>query len=420
MTSRRILITGLSTHWGGRLAQALEGDPAVEALIGVDRTPPKVELQRTEFVRVHDSHSLIGRIVEAAEIDTVVDTRMVVDSIVTTPRLAHENNVTGTTNVLAACSGAGNPVRKLVFKSSAHYYGAERADPAFFTEAMERTEPARTLIERDVVEADGAVRDFASKHPDVTVTVLRFADAIGPSMRTSLSHLFGLPGVPAILGFDPRLQFIHEDDLAGCLEHAVRNDLPGVYNTAADGVLVLSEVADLLSKPLAPVLPPWGTSLGAGVLRRLGIRLAPETLGLLRYGRGVDNRAFKATGYRYRYTSRETVIKLREHQRTAAIVGGNQEAYRYERDLEEFLRRSPSVRPSARDAAPANLAPGEHRGNAVANARYDDLGADELIALLPSLEAVALAELAAHEREHAARPEVLRAIASLQGSEGSG
>ena len=83
---QRILITGLSTYWGGRLAQALERDPAVEAIIGVDRRPPKVELDRTEFVHVADSHSLIRRIVEAAEIDTVVDTRLVVDSIVTTPR----------------------------------------------------------------------------------------------------------------------------------------------------------------------------------------------------------------------------------------------------------------------------------------------------------------------------------------------
>ena len=58
-------------------------DPAVEAIIGVDRRPPKVELHRTEYVRVTDSHSLIRRIVEAAEIDTVVDTRLVVDSIVT-------------------------------------------------------------------------------------------------------------------------------------------------------------------------------------------------------------------------------------------------------------------------------------------------------------------------------------------------
>jgi UDP-glucose 4-epimerase len=417
MTSKRILITGLSTHWGGRLAQALEGDPAIEAIIGVDRRPPKVELQRTEFARVHDSHSLIGRIVEAAEIDTVVDTRMVVDSIVTTPRLAHENNVTGTTNVLAACSGAGNPVRKLVFKSGAHYYGAEREDPSFFTEDMERAQPPRTPIERDVVDADGAVRDFAAKNQHVTVTVLRFADGVGSSLRTSLSHLLGLPAIPAILGFDPRLQFIHEDDLAACLEHAVRHDIPGVYNAAADGVLVLSEIADLLGKPLAPVLPPWGTGFAAGVLRRARVRVAPETLGPLRYGRGLDNRALKTTGYRYRYTSREAVIKLREHQRVARVVGGGQDAYHYEGDLEEFLRRSPSVRPNARRAAPANLAPGERRETPASDVRYDDLGADELIALLPSLEAAALEELAAHEREHAARPDVLRAIAGLQGWE---
>ncbi|HEV2819461.1 MAG TPA: NAD-dependent epimerase/dehydratase family protein, partial [Solirubrobacteraceae bacterium] len=102
MTSRRVLITGLSTYWGGRLAQGLEADPRFAAIIGVDKTPPKVELQRTEFVRVVDRHSLIRRIVEAAEIDTVVDTRLVVDSIVTAPRLAHENNVIGTMNILAA------------------------------------------------------------------------------------------------------------------------------------------------------------------------------------------------------------------------------------------------------------------------------------------------------------------------------
>ena len=154
MPSRRILLTGLSTFWGGRLAQCLERDADVETIIGVDRTPPKVALERTEFVRVADSHSLIRRIVDAAEIDTVVDTRLVVDSIVTTPRLAHENNVIGTMNVLAACNGPDSPVRKVVFKSSAHYYGCEQDDPAFFTEEMTRRHAPRTSLERDIVEAD--------------------------------------------------------------------------------------------------------------------------------------------------------------------------------------------------------------------------------------------------------------------------
>ena len=220
-----------------------------------------------------DSHSLIRRIVEAAEIDTVVDTRLVVDSIVTSPRLAHENNVMGTMNVLAACGGEGNPVRKVVFKSSSHYYGAEQDDPAFFTEAMDRPHDPRTPIERDIVDAERAVREFALRHPHVTVTVLRFANGLGPGLRTSLSQLFGLPAVPGILGFDPRFQFIHEDDLAGCLEHAVRHDIEGVYNGAADGVLVLSEVAGLLGKSLAPVLPPVGTSLAASALRRAGLHI---------------------------------------------------------------------------------------------------------------------------------------------------
>ena len=63
-------------------------------------------------------------------------------------------------------------------------------------------------------------------------------------------------------------------------------------------------------------------------------------------------------------------MKLREHQRLAAIVGDSQEAYRYERDLEEFLRRSPSVRPNARqpEPAPTNLAPGQRRGASPARA----------------------------------------------------
>ena len=30
----RVLITGLSTYWGGRLAQALERDPDVEVIVG--------------------------------------------------------------------------------------------------------------------------------------------------------------------------------------------------------------------------------------------------------------------------------------------------------------------------------------------------------------------------------------------------
>ena len=269
-------------------------------MIGVDNEEPKVELERTEYVKVGAQHALLRRVVEAAEIDTVVDTRLVVDSTTTTSAKAHENNIIGTMNILAACSGADSPVRKVVFKSSAHYYGCEQDDPAFFDESMGRPHPPRTPIERDIVEAEASLNEFAEKNPDVAVSILRFANVLGPDVRTSHIGLFSLPAVPMILGFDPRYQFVHEDDVVHALEHAVKQQLPGIYNVAGDGVLALSEVAGLLGKPYAPVLPFWGTGLAASALRRVGVNIPPEALNQLRFGRGLDNRRYKASRLRLR------------------------------------------------------------------------------------------------------------------------
>jgi len=344
MKARRILVTGLSTLWGGRLAQKLEGDKGVETIIGVSPEDPTCELQRTEYVRVGLDHRLLRRIVHAAEIDTVIDTRLVVDSAYASPREAHEANAIGTMNILAACGGPDSPVRKVVFKSSAHYYGCERDDPAFFTESMRRPHPPRTRLESDIVEADDAVREFARRNPEVTVTILRFSNSLGPGLRTSHTRLFSLPAIPCILGFDPRYQFIHEDDLTDVLAFAASEDLPGVYNAAADGVLVLSEVASLLGRPPAPILPPWGSGLAAAALRPLGLRVPDEVLNQLRYGRGLDNRKLKSAGYTYGFTTRETVVKHAEAMRVRALTEGRDEPYRYEREVEDFLRYSPSVK----------------------------------------------------------------------------
>jgi UDP-glucose 4-epimerase len=479
--SRRILVTGLSTYWGGRLAQALEAFDEVEAVIGVDNEEPQVELERTEYVKVGTQHALLRRVVEAAEVDTVVDTRLVVDSATTTPAKAHENNVIGTMNILAACSGAGSPVRKVVFKSSAHFYGCEQDDPAFFDETMPRSHPPRTNIERDVVDAEASLGEFAEKNPDVAVTVLRFANVLGPSVRTSHIGLLSLPAVPMILGFDPRYQFVHEDDVVHALEHAVRRETRGAFNVAGDGVLALSEVAGLLGKPYAPLLPPWGTGLAASALRRLGIRIPPEAMNQLRFGRGVDNRRFKAAGFHYQHTSRETVLKLGEHLRLNPVVRGAREPYRYEREVEEFLRWSPHVRaardpagellqrpdPAERDRRQAEVAAEAHAARREASEaveraaraeravealersraeerrapkrapappkpapaaprmpvapveHYDDLAAEEVIALLGSLEPGDLAVLRDHERDHARRAGVLAAIDSVLARSGA-
>jgi UDP-glucose 4-epimerase len=118
-------------------------------------------------------------------------------------------------------------------------------------------------------------------------------------------------------------------------------------------VLVLSEIASLLGKPLAPIIPPFGAGLAMRALRPLGVNVPPEMLAQLRFGRGVDNRKLKAAGAPLRHTTRETVQAFAEHLRVAAVKGDGAAPYRYEREVEEFLRYSPSVR--RENDAPAKL-----------------------------------------------------------------
>jgi UDP-glucose 4-epimerase len=325
----------------------LETDPEIETIVGVSPEDPTLALERTEFVRVGTQHPLLRRIVHAARIDTVVDARLVVDSRTAPARTAHEQNVIGTMNILAACGGPDSPVRKVVFKSSAHYYGCERDDPSFFTEDMRRPHPPATRLESDIVEADDAVQGFASRNPGVTVTTLRFCNGLGPDLRTSHTALLSLPAVPGILGFDPRYQFIHEDDIVGALAHAVTHELPGIHNAAPDGVLALSEVASLLGKRYLPLLPPWGTGPAAAALGFARLRFPDEVRRQLRYGRGLDNRKLKQSGFRFCLTSRETVQAFAEALRLAPLRESAGAPYRYEREVEEFLRWSPSVRRGA-------------------------------------------------------------------------
>src|SRR4029077_17508756 len=167
----RALVTGLSTYWGGRVAQALEQRPDVGGVVGVDTREPPPPLARTEFVRTDSSHSILSRIVRATQVDTIVHTHLVVDSTRTSSRTLHEINVIGTMNLLAAAGAPSSPVRKVVLKSSGLVYGANFQDPNQFREEMSRTRPARTAVERSLLDAEAFLRDFADDNPHIAVTL---------------------------------------------------------------------------------------------------------------------------------------------------------------------------------------------------------------------------------------------------------
>jgi UDP-glucose 4-epimerase len=339
---RRILVTGLGTYWGSRIAQHLEGNPRVELVVGVDTRDPRLPLEKTEFVRADSSYSILQRIVRATQVDTILHTHLLVDSAANSGRALHEVNVIGTMNLLAAAGAAGSSVRKVVVKSSTLVYGSNFADPFFFREDMARTRPPRTSLERSLLEVAAVVRDFADDNPHVVVTKLRFANVLGPNCETAFGRLLRRPVVPEVAGFDPRVQFVHEDDVADALAHATLHDAPGVFNVAGEGVLPWSEVAAIVGKRRIP-LPPLLTGMAAAPLRVLRVAdLPPEVLSLLRYGRGVDTARWQQAGYEYHQTTLGTVTAFAEALRLETTVGRERE-YQYEREVETFFRHSPAV-----------------------------------------------------------------------------
>lgn len=339
----RILVTGLGTYWGGSLAQALERLDDVEVIVGLDTVEPTVPLERTEFVRADTSYSIVSRIVRATQIDTILHTHLIVDTRNVSARALHEINVIGTMNLLAAAGATDSPVRKVIVKSSTLVYGSSYRNPTFFREEMGRGRSPRTRVERSLMEVEDYLRDFAEDNPHVVVSLLRFSNVLGERLDTPLSQALRMPVALEILGFDPRLQFTHHEDVLGALLFSARHDVPGIYNVAADGLLPWSEVCAIVGKRRV-ALPPVGTNLFVGPFRRLGlIQLPPEALDLLRYGRGVDNSRFKRAGFRYHYTSAGAVAAFGEALRLERTVGDAAPAYRYERDVENFFRHSPAV-----------------------------------------------------------------------------
>jgi UDP-glucose 4-epimerase len=174
------------------------------------------------------------------------------------------------------------------------------------------------------------------------------------------------------------------------------------------------------------VLPPWGTGLAVQGLRRAGLTIQPEMLPQLRFGRALDNRRYKATGFVYQHTTRETVLRLREQQRLEPILrGATGSSYRYEAAVEEFLRFSPSVhQPNARPQLAANSAPRAHLAALQQQSEappqpsrpttpYASLPAREVLAVLPSLSREDLEALREHEAANARRQTVLRGIDRL-------
>ena len=294
---------------GGNLARRLEQRPEIDAIFGIDIADPALVLERTDFVHADTRHSTLTKLVRGLEVDTVVHAAVLTDSTAA-PRVVHETNVIGTMNLLAACAGAGSPVRKLVVKSGAGVYGAHPDGPSFIRESMAGQRPARTGLERDLLEMEQLVHDFAIRNAAVSVTTLRLGPRLGRRAPTPLSNAFRPSAVLRFAGYDPRLQLISEDDAVEALYRATVADHRGVFNVCGEGVLLLTQAIGLACRRDLPVLV-LGGPIGRLALRAItGADLPEYGLDLLRFGLVLDCSALKAEfGWRPARSTREVMME---------------------------------------------------------------------------------------------------------------
>jgi UDP-glucose 4-epimerase len=319
--SRVVMVTGVSRDAGARCARELAADGRLDTVIGVDVVPPRADLGKVRFVRADIRNPVIAKVIAGEGVDTVVHS-----GVVATPGSAggrssmKEINVIGTMQLLAACQKAPE-VTKVVVKSSTTVYGAGPRDPAMFTEEMAPRAISQSGYSKDAVEVEGYVRGFARRRPDVIVTTLRMANWIGPETDSPVTRYFAMPVIPTVLGFDARLQFLHESDGVAVIKHATLNDIPGTFNVAGDGVLALSQAIRRLGRP-AVRLPSFTASTAGMVARRARMAdFSPDQISFLTYGRGVDTTRMRtALGFEPGYTTAEAFADFAGTLRTGAVT----------------------------------------------------------------------------------------------------
>jgi UDP-glucose 4-epimerase len=306
---------------GTEIARRLETDPEIDYLAGLDERPPRARLERMDFIEADIRNPVIAKLIPQAEVDTIVHNK-----IIRRPgpgmsgRSAHDINVIGSLQLLAACEKA-ETLRSIVVRGSAGVYGSEPSAPQFFTEEMARRYPLRTRFQRDVAEIENYFDTFSRRHPQVVCTMLRYQPSIGPALNSQITRLLSQPIVPTYLGFDPRLQFVHELDAVDALVAAIKNPVRGPVNVAAPGTIGLTKLVRMAGKPTLPLLPGLFGPVTDST-QRLGIEsLSADFRRLLRFGRGIDiTRLVEEDGYMPRFTTVQAVEDYVRTQRGRRLV----------------------------------------------------------------------------------------------------
>jgi UDP-glucose 4-epimerase len=297
-----VLVTGISGNLGRALAKLLH----VEAhVVGVDRRPLRDRPKDIEHHQVDLRKARVEEAFRRRQVDALIHLGIMHD-----PRMpfseAHSFNVVGTQKVLDLCVRHG--VRKVVVLSSANVYGPRPDNSNFLAEETPLMAADRFSDVRDLIEVDMYAQSFLWRHPEIETVILRPVNIVGPTVRNAPSNYLRLPHPITVMGFDPMVQLIHEEDVARALVLALKPGVRGVYNVTGPGEVPLSTILRELGR--APIPIPY--LLLRPALKRLfraGLSSFPAgELDHLQYLCVVDGaRAAREMGWAPRHTLRETI-----------------------------------------------------------------------------------------------------------------
>lgn len=310
---RSIAMTGSSSGIGHRLVAELAESPYVSRVVVLDPVHPGVTGAKVSFYALDLTQPAVDarltEVLEAEQIDTFVHLSPLEGPIHATA-WAHELERSGTMQVLHACHKRG--VAKLISLGSALVYGPHRDNPNFLREEHPLRGMHGAHYVADQLDVEAQIEKWRVAHPESVVTRLRPAFMVGPNTQSYVRRYLSRTFVPTVLGYDPLVQLIHENDALAALMLAVERDVSGAFNIASDGLVRLSTAIRLAGG--LPVAVPYASLRRlTAVLWALQLCEAPASfVPLLRHLCVVDSaRARRELGFRARFNAREALLSLR-------------------------------------------------------------------------------------------------------------
>jgi UDP-glucose 4-epimerase len=300
-----IAITGIAGYLGRTIANRLLGIESYR-IFGVDLRVPDSP-QPPDFEKLDVRSPALERFFKDRSIQTVIHLAFAMPPV-RNIRAAYNVDVIGTRNVLECALRAG--VRKLIVAGSTTSYGAYPDNPEKLTEESPLRGIPGYYYSDHKIQVEGLCREFVKSHPGMDITVMRMCYIYGPGVDTAYSRQLSAKSVYLFKGFDPPLQFLHEEDLGEAFALAAAKECAGVYNVTPDDAVRLSDAVQSAGRTVKWVEMKPGALAVAKMLSELRIMHTPVSAWEYWKHRWVaDNRRFKTDfGFSPRYGSMEAFL----------------------------------------------------------------------------------------------------------------